>query len=291
MATHFTYSEDPDIEQLRQGDILKRDQKLVCLLRKHHRHYAERDDYKYFLVLTQSCDLVRRDPKKLYPYVTIAAVRPLAVAIRREAKKHQECWEKEKGVLGTKARNKIANFTSSLLDNNVRNYFYLHEDLSLGISGRNCAFLALSVAIKIEHYDICLKAKIAQLKEPFSLKLGWLVGDMYSRVGTKDWDSYLGPGQVEKETNSILNELFIIIPQEKIEQGKSELQVNKKLSEYSDDEIYERIVGTKLIAKSTQFKERARTVLSEKYPSQRSKQINQTVEALSQDAIIKNILS
>ena len=47
--------------------------------------YQRKPDYRYFIVLTQSCDLVRRNGGRCTsPHVTIAAVRPLRVAFERE---------------------------------------------------------------------------------------------------------------------------------------------------------------------------------------------------------------
>ena len=47
-------------------------------------------------------------------------------------------------------------------------------------------FLALSVALRISHYDACIGAKVAQLDDVFQAKVGWLTGNLYSRVGTPD---------------------------------------------------------------------------------------------------------
>ena len=291
MPKHFIYADKPSESQLCQGDVLSRTEGLMGILREYHRYFVERQNYKYFLVLTQTCDLVRRNGKgPSSPYVTLAAVRSLEEAIRREARKYQQWWQEPTKVLGAKTREKVDNFTSSLLDNNVPNYFYLHEDVSLGIQGRNCAFLALSVPIKSEHYDICLEAKIAQLKEPFSLKLGWLVGNMYSRVGTVEWDQHYGRGQVGKETRRVLKDIFVTVPQEKIEQGLSELQTDKQLQAYSPDEIFNYIKSKKIVPRSTRFKTRARDVLAAKYAEEKPRNVDQVVEVLAQDPVIMKIL-
>ena len=72
---HFTYKEKPDMESLCQGDVLEKTEALNELLGTVH-PYFQNDDYQYFMVLTQSCDLVRRDGKKCKtPYITLAAVR------------------------------------------------------------------------------------------------------------------------------------------------------------------------------------------------------------------------
>jgi hypothetical protein len=81
----------------------------------------------------------------------------------------------------------MVDFLRKLLNNNIHEYFYLAEDVELQIEVPHVAFLALSVAIKAEHYDLCLNARFAQLAEIFQAKLGRLVGDYYSRVATPDW--------------------------------------------------------------------------------------------------------
>jgi hypothetical protein len=47
------------------------------------------------------------------------------------------------------------------------------------------------VALRVEHYDVCLSAKIAQLQDIFAAKIGWAVGNIYSRVGTPDIEEKL----------------------------------------------------------------------------------------------------
>lgn len=58
---HFTYKL-PDKQSLCQGDLLIPTENLVKELRIRHPHFADQE-YRYFMILTQSCDLVRRDGK------------------------------------------------------------------------------------------------------------------------------------------------------------------------------------------------------------------------------------
>ena len=70
---HFTY--EPPKDDLRQGDLLEKTEALEELLEEVHPYYLK-DTYTHFLIITQSCDLVRRNgnpPKSRY--VTIAGVR------------------------------------------------------------------------------------------------------------------------------------------------------------------------------------------------------------------------
>jgi len=79
-------------------------------------------------------------------------------------------------------------FIERLLNNNEPGLFYLHRELQTGLKEPRVALLRVSAALKSElHYKVCLSARIAQLRPQFQSKLGWLVGNIYSRVGTEDW--------------------------------------------------------------------------------------------------------
>ncbi len=263
MPAHYVYQE-PDKKTLCQGDVLRRTPALVTHLEQYHPYYSKHTDYKYFIVLTQSCDLVRRDGKPpSSPYITLAAVRPVEEALRREAAKSQTPWQREARVIGTKALAKLAMFTESLLDNNKDGYFYLHHDVGLGISQDCCAFLPLSVALKVEHYDLCLDAKIAELKEPFQAKLGYLVGHMYSRVGTAEWSDNYPENAVGKAAASLLKRTFIVFDDAQIQEGVAELKRDGVLEERTPKEIKDYIDKTKVVSRHRKFHERAFKVLSE----------------------------
>jgi len=47
--------------------------------------------------------------------------------------------------------------------------------------------LPLSLSIRAEHYESCVRDRVAQIDDLFQAKLGWLLGQQYSRVGTPDW--------------------------------------------------------------------------------------------------------
>lgn len=92
--TLFLAYRKPDSEDLRQGDLLAKTKEIEQVITTVHPYYL-RDDYTYFIVLTQSCDLVRRKGKTPNSrYITIAAVRPLDLVIRREVERYQDELEK-----------------------------------------------------------------------------------------------------------------------------------------------------------------------------------------------------
>lgn len=185
---HFTYASEPR-KDLQQGDILKRTDGVCSLLEEVHPHYFHGNDYEYFLVLTQSCDLVRRDGLCKSHYVTIAAVRPLSKALEREM--HGQLSspvEKRARFSSEDKRQRLVLFLQRLLNNNEPEYFYLHREPEASLNGDFCAFLRLSISVKAQlHYETLLGARILQLRESFQHKLGYLVGNMYARIGTTDW--------------------------------------------------------------------------------------------------------
>lgn len=259
MPAHYVY-DTPDLTSLSQGDVLKRTDALIAHLRKYHTYYADHNDYKYFMVLTQSCDLVRRDGTACgSPYITIAAVRPLETVLRREAAKQQQQWQRETNVLGAKAKDKMVMFLESLLDNNKDGYFYLHNDVSpdAQIQEDCCAFLQLTVALKSEHYNMCLAAKIAQLKEPFQAKLGHLIGQLYSRVGTTEWNNHNPENKVSKHAAAVLRKTFITFDDRQIDEGIADLREDGTLGTKTSQEIQDYINRKKVVPRKQKFQERA----------------------------------
>jgi len=186
---HFTYDTNRSRTELCQGDLIKRTQAVDRIFEEVHRHYLK-DDYRHFIVLTQSCDLSRRDgaPCKSR-YITLASVRPLRLAIQREIERLQyEDEERQLGFCESGRKAKLDQFVERLLNNNEPNYFFLYREPLHGIREDHCAFLQLSVAVKANlHYDALLDAKLLQLRDSFQHKLGQLVGMMYSRIATEDW--------------------------------------------------------------------------------------------------------
>lgn len=187
---HFTYIEPEG--DLKQGDIIKRTPDIDAVLEDVHPHYFRKSENKYFIVLTQSCDLVRGrdfDPCKSR-YISIAPVRTLDYILQREILSNQIAdLAADLPVCTNRSRNSLHLFLERLFNNNESSYFYLHTEPTLGFVGAHCAILALPIALKApDHYQSCLNARILGLNDNFQSKLGWLVGQMFSRVGTVDWE-------------------------------------------------------------------------------------------------------
>lgn len=188
MAVHFTYEPNRPEGDIRQGDLLEITDDLRQILDAYHPHYASNPDYPYLIVTTQSCDLACRDGKCASRYISLAAVRPLETLLEQELQRQStSSLEQNLKVFPESKKPWLQDFTAKLLNNNLPGYFYLEPESVLGIDKPYVAYLALSIAIKSEHYQTCEEARFAGLGEIFRAKLGWLVGNMYSRVATPDW--------------------------------------------------------------------------------------------------------
>jgi hypothetical protein len=220
---HFTYSEQPaEAGVLNQGDVLKRTPELEQLLQQYYSYFAENKDNKFFLVITQACDLVPREGGFCKAkYVQLAAVRPLRVAIEREMAAHaQPGFDLGIPVAGQKARTRFEAFLERLFNNNEQEHFYLHRDPTTELVEDHCAFLNLSVPIKAEHYGVCVAARILTLQPMFQAKLGWLVGQMYARVGTDDWK----PEDLRKNIRDIAKDAGYWVDDKTLAQARATVQ-------------------------------------------------------------------
>lgn len=213
------YAEPLDAESLQQGDIIRRTPEIDAVLEKIHAYY-KKDDYRYLMVLTQSCDLVRREEagtRCKARYISVAAVRPVEHAIAREIERLQSADERTYGVCDSRVRDKARQFIEKLLNNNEEEYFYLepfgHLEHPDALHAPHCAFLALSIALKADlHYEKLLRAKLLQLCDSFQHKLGWLTGKMYSRVGTDDWIPKVGSSSdLNKRVTHLLGDNIVWI--------------------------------------------------------------------------------
>jgi len=143
-----------------------------------------------FAVLTQSCDLVKHDGKPKVRYIALAPVRPLRHILSREFGDLLLKTPGELYVLGSaETQSRYDDFLAKLINNNDSRYFFVPQRADLHIAEDMCVMLPLSMSIRAEHYDACVAGRVAQVTDLFQAKLGWLLGQQFSRVGTPDWSS------------------------------------------------------------------------------------------------------
>lgn len=248
-STEFFYtyrvqnSADDDLEQ---GDLLAQTSDIKKVLQEIHPYYT-RDSYTHFLVLTQTCDLVRRkgdEPKSRY--ITLAAVRPLDLLVGREIEKYQDTFEKAGKVCSKQYRGQLKQFLERLFNYNEPEYFYLHSESQAGFDEPHCAFLKLSVSIKASlHYKTCQQARVLSLKPLYQAKLGWMLGNMYSRVGTDEWVPTAEPkDEFEERIKTLLDRYYKWADPRKLQQAK--LNVTPELLAAGTERIQKHIDDTVL---------------------------------------------
>lgn len=218
-SIHFTYSPDPDMHSLCQGDVLEATDELNNILREIHPYFTN-EQYRYFMVLTQSCDLIRRNDKPCKSqYITLAAVRSFSDFFKK-AMVSKQLADNAGTLMLMDISEEIRAYQliERVYNNTEPDYFFLYKEDNLAFPESMVAYLKVSIALKaFEHYDICLAAKIMELKEEFKAKLGWLVGNIYSRVGTVDWSSLMNNKAKEKMIKNEIKSRCLIKRKEEIE--------------------------------------------------------------------------
>jgi len=119
------------------------------------------------------------------------------------------CEKVSQGVYLRGSRVEANQLLTRILNQNEQalGLFYLHPDTdTIGISDYAVALLRVTVALRAkEHYELLQRVRKGRLAGQFRNKLGWLVGNLYSRVGTPDWfDQENG----EKKLNELINHLI-----------------------------------------------------------------------------------
>lgn len=187
MPTHWTYADLQESSDLQQGDILSPSLELRSVFNEVHPHFSD-NKYLAFMIITQSCDLVRRDGECSAKYINVAVVRSLSQVLPSLIE--TVCPSLSSLVYSEDHRNRVCDLMARIFNQNEQKHglFYLYPDGDIGIGEGAVAFLRVSVAFRHQHYELMRKSRSGRLQEPFAHKLGWLVGNLYSRVGTQDWD-------------------------------------------------------------------------------------------------------
>lgn len=184
------YQQPPPLDRLEQGDLLNKTPELTALISTYHPYYAQHRDNHFFAVLTQSCDLIFRRGSCNARYISLAPVRPLRAILKREFDGKLNNVGPGLQAFGThRVRSSFEQFLQRLFNNNEPPFFYFESAQENGIPEEMCAMLALPISLKPEHHQTLLRSKVAAITDVFQAKLGWLLGQMYSRVGTPDFEA------------------------------------------------------------------------------------------------------
>ncbi|MCG7946178.1 MAG: hypothetical protein N0C84_07515 [Candidatus Thiodiazotropha taylori] len=199
---HWTYSQSETDSDLQQGDLLSPTDELREILKEVHPHFCA-DKYIGFVITTQTCDLARRGKKSPKAhYINIAAVRSL-----KDTAAHifeRAIRPVSNGVFRKSDRATAKDLLHRIFNQNEQalGLFYFHPDADIGLGDHSVAFLRIAIAMRAEHYEVLLKARTGGLDPAFQAKLGWLVGNLYSRAATPDWADYEGGKDELKQLES-----------------------------------------------------------------------------------------
>jgi len=195
MPPHWTYEKiENDDAPLAQGDILWPGDDLRAVLGEEHPDFCD-PKYLAFVVITQSCDLVSRRGKPCKAdYVNLTPLRDLESCLLQFL--DDVCEKISSGVYLQNSKPEAYQLLARILNQNEQalGLFYLHPDTdTVGISDYAVALLRVSAPVNARrHYAVLQKARKGRLNAQFRSRLGWLVGNLYSRVATPDWGDQEG---------------------------------------------------------------------------------------------------
>ena len=205
----FIFDNVCDAASLRQGDLLQKNELLSAAIAQAHPYYRDAAHYTNFMVVTQSCDLVRRGGKLNAPHITICAAKPLSYVLDKKLSRlaEKEYGEIDLRVFKTAHRKSLEQYLERLLHNTEEGLFFIPADSCPQLGDDICVDLSLSIALRVDHYDAVLQSKIAQLDGVFAAKVGWLKGNIYSRVATTDIEEQLG-GAAKEYKQKFIGEIL-----------------------------------------------------------------------------------
>lgn len=184
-------------EDLAQGDVLIPSPELQNLSTEVHPHFSD-PKYVAFLVTTQTCDLVRRGGECSTHYINVAVVRPLRdiLGMLLDA----VCERVREGCYIDKHKSRAQQMLGRMFNQNEQamGLFYLYPDARLELSHDAVALLRVSVSFRVQNYSVLCEARRVRVPSEFANKLGWIAGNLYSRIGTPDWQ--------EAELKDIVND-------------------------------------------------------------------------------------
>jgi hypothetical protein len=213
---HWTYEICDGDSSLRQGDILEPYESLLSLFKDEYPQFTN-EKYRGFLIVTQTCDLVRRKEKGnecSATHVSLSPILSIQDVISDSLKNRfgylaPEIYDFDRRKAVEELVERIINQNESALG-----LFYLHPDLDSGITVSSVAVLRVAISLSgAEHYFTLQEARVGRLSKQFEPKLGWMVGNLYSRVGVPDWKEVVDDRDIEE---SIIKEILSPIRREPI---------------------------------------------------------------------------
>jgi hypothetical protein len=167
-----------------QGDVIG-SRKLTPALVGHQDYIAQRTDFEAFCVMTQSCDLVR--PREA-EFITLAVARKITNIFDKSDARKSRTADSLKNIVQHRA--------------NTR-YFYLYPELEAGISEDSVVDLRVMFALHKKHYDQIVAARTMGMNELYAAHLGWMAGNVFSRIAMPEWQDLNEVPVLEQKIKSL----------------------------------------------------------------------------------------
>lgn len=236
---HWTYNTtvlDKDTD-ICQGDILEPNEALLQLFNEVHPHFTDKK-YRGFLVITQSCDTVRRPEKGnkcSATHINLCVIRTLQDIIKDSLK--EQFGYLAPGIYVQELKRTASMLIERIVNQNENSLglFYLHPDGDVGIAVHSVAILRVAIAVRAtEHYKTIQDARTGRLSKEFQPKLGWMVGNLFSRVGVTDWKDNAD------EEKKVINEILSFTREKPIWlENKTFKKINKDHSNFNSLKLTE----------------------------------------------------
>lgn len=171
-----------------------------------HHHFTD-EKYVGFLVATQTCDLVLRNKSPKAQYITVAVIRPLGNLIHKFIS--QVTSPVLPGVFPLSGKKRTKDLLTKIFNQNEQSLgvFFLHGDADSGVAEPSIAMLRITVALRSQHYEVLQEARVGRVNDEYRAKLGWLLGNLYARPATRDWQERDGGKQkLDELISQYLNE-------------------------------------------------------------------------------------
>ncbi len=208
--SHWTYCPVAQSEHLQQGDIIRRSPALLRVLKEVLSYFCD-ERYTAFLVVTQSCDLVQRNAEPCKAeYVNLCVIRELEPYLPTLLEPC--CGVGVPGIFDSERRLYADQLLKRIVNQNeqARGLFYLHPDADVEIATASVALLRVSIALRRDHYGMLQECRCGRLGPEYAAKLGWLTGNLYSRVATRDWeDQEQDKAASAKQAQSLLRRISL----------------------------------------------------------------------------------
>src|SRR3546814_603630 len=145
--------------------------------------------------------------------------------------------------IGDRDKNLLARqFLERVVNNTVDEIFFIPRGAAATADEHLCAFLPLSVALRVTHYNACLSAKVAQVKDIFAAKIGSLASNLYSRIATPDVHEENNRDAVEAFMDGFFKDLGYrsVVWLTPFERAALELRIEEALAASGPEELSEK---------------------------------------------------